>query len=325
MGQKKSKFHESTDTLNVVHAIDSKASTLNSSLDNSCYTNTNLLLKSHSYQESAISHDSGCFSDRQDCPTTTTDSLKSDKSIKLAFHFHELRLISEATKNKERNKKAAKLLKEINQILAKNLAHAYGSFSANDTQDTDVVLNEEFVPKRSGLRRTLSEKNIKNSHAKIKRQRSASKIDDLRCKMTESLTRTLPLSVKRSNSKAKVYLSNNKVIEPMAEAQFDEADLSHRSRHNSSIRRTHSRKTVCKRSSIRFDDDKYGIKRASGGTMVATNKTTAAENLTNLIAAKLLAENIDLASEPYTDEVRLVSLKILTILTTRIFSPEFQR
>lgn len=307
MGQKKSKFHESTDTLNVVHAIDSKASTINSSLDNSFYTNTNLLLKSHSYQESAISHDSGCFSDRQDCPTTTTDSLKSDKSVKLAFDFHEFRLISEAKKNKERNKKAAKLLKEINQILSKNLAHIYGRFSANDTQDT-----EEFDPKRSGLRRTLSEKNIKNSHSKIKRQRSASKIDDLRCKMTETLTRTLPLSVKRSNSKAKVYISNNKEGERMAEAQFDGADLSHRSRYNSSIRRTHSRKTVCKRSSIRFDDDKYGIKRASGGTMVATNKTTAAEKLTNLIAAKLLAENIDLAREPYTDEVRLVSLKILT-------------
>ena len=76
-----------------------------------------------------------------------------------------------------------------------------------------------------------------------------------------------------------------------------ETHLAHLGRY-----RTSSRRTVCKNSSIRFDDDKFGFRR---GLEHAIATGTAAEKLTNQIAAKLLSESIDLAKKPYTDEVRL--------------------
>ena len=133
MGQKKSKFMESTETLNSHKLMNINTSgTFTSSLkSSSSFYNSKLFNagKSKSYLESGISNDSGCYSDK--ALHVCTDSLCSRSKL-ASPNLNEFELMIDKdnlviSKMKRRSstrrqKQSENLCKQINKILTKSLA-----------------------------------------------------------------------------------------------------------------------------------------------------------------------------------------------------------
>lgn len=178
------------------------------------------------------------------------------------------------------------------------------------------------------LRRTFSEKNLKNTLSK-QPIRSTSRLGDIKYKLNETLVKTMPSMKKfdtmKSNKSVKLLHSDSNSSQMMMEetetehktlysttiTQSPSNTLLSYGRRIASFRRSRSRNSIDKSNSVQLFDkcSYYETNKSNGNSRI--------ERVTNLIAAKLLAENIDLAKVPFSDEVCYLILFYLLIRNMR--------